>query len=69
MKNLTQILAGLMLVFSLLSTAHATSIDISVDQFAVYQSDTPAPEAETETEEGADGEKKKKAGEEEEPDC
>jgi len=65
MKNLTQILAGLMLVFSLLSPAHATSIDISVDQFAVYQSDTPT----TETEEGTDGEEKKKAGEEEEPDC
>lgn len=65
MKNLAQILAGLIFAFSLLSTAHASNIDVSVDQFAVYQSDTPATE-----EEGADGEEKKKTGEEEEePDC
>ena len=64
MKNLTQLLAGMILAFSLLSTAHASSIDISIDQLAVYQSDTPA------TEEGGDDEgKKKKDGEEEEPDC
>ncbi len=63
MTKLTQLLAGMILALSLLSTAHASSIDISIDQFAVYQSDTPA------TEEAGDDEEKKKDGEEEEPDC
>ena len=64
MTKLTQLLAGMILALSLLSTAHANSIGISIDQFAVHQSDTPATE-----EAGDDEGKKKKDGEEEEPDC
>lgn len=61
----------MMLVFSLLSATHATSIDISVDQFSVYQSDTPTTneDGEDTPATGEDGEEKKKSGEEEEPEC
>ena len=62
MTNLTRLLAGMILALSLLSMAQASSIDYSVDQFATYQSDTPATDEDGE-------EKKKKEGEEEEPDC
>jgi len=57
MKYLTPFLTSILLILGL-SSAHASSVDQSVDQFAVQQSDTPD-----------DDEKKKKEGEEEEPDC
>lgn len=72
MKILTQLLAGMMLVFGLLSTAHASSIDVSFDQFAVYQSDAPATDEDGEKKkegEEEDGEEKKKKDGEEEPEC
>lgn len=63
MNNLTQLISGLLLAFILLSSAHAGSVDISVDPFSMYQSDMQL------TEEGDGSEKNTTAGEEEEPDC
>ena len=65
MTNLSKLVATMILAFGLLSTAQASSIELSTGEFAIYQSDAP-----TTGEDGEDGEKKKKKeGEEEEPDC
>jgi len=71
MTNLTKLLAAMILAFGLLSTTHAASIDLSVDQFANYQSEAPATDETDGTTDGTDddGKKKKKDGEAEEPEC
>lgn len=66
MTNLSKLVAAMILTFGLLSTAQASSIELSIGQFAIYQSD--APTTAEDGEEGEEGEKKKE-GEEEEPDC
>ena len=60
MINVTKLFAGLIFVFCLAATSHASSIISASEGSKVYQSDTTDEE---------DKEKKKKEGEEEEPDC